>query len=97
MFTSCLVAELEFLPDVINDLDIDFSADPKAATVYLNDQRNIRKVKEHTKKLQVNLIHPLREGKRLLVLDIDYSASSTFATRNDPYSNIYQPFSMQSL
>lgn len=61
------------MPDVVNDLDIDFSADPKASKSYLNDQRNIRKVKEHTQKLQVNIIHPLREGKRLLVLDIDYS------------------------
>ena len=65
--------ELEFLPDVINDLDVDFSANPAAAASYMNDQRNRRKVQEHTKKLQVNLINPLREGKRLLVLDIDYS------------------------
>lgn len=41
----------------------------------MNDQRNRRKVQEHTKKLTVNLINPLREGKRLLVLDIDYSES----------------------
>lgn len=65
--------ELESLPDIFNDLDVDFSANPKAAIAYLNDQRNIRKVREHTKKLQINIIHPLREGKRLLVLDIDYS------------------------
>lgn len=70
-----LFAELENLPDVVNDLDVDISADPKAAAAYANDQRNIRKVKEHTQKLQVNVIHPLREGKRLLVLDIDYSES----------------------
>ncbi len=67
--------ELEFLPDVVNDLDVDFSADPAAAATYMNDQRNLRKVKEHTKSLQVNIINSLREGKRLLVLDIDYSRS----------------------
>lgn len=67
------MAELEFLPDVVNDLDVDFSADPAAAAAYMNDQRNRRKVKEHTHKLEVNIINPLREGKRLLVLDIDYS------------------------
>lgn len=67
------ISELEFLPDVVNDLDVDFSADPAAAATYINDQRNRRKVKEHSKKLQVNIINPLREGKRLLVLDIDYS------------------------
>ena len=64
---------LEFLPDVINDLDVDFSADPKAAAAYANDQRNLRKIREHTTKLTVNTMAPLREGKRLLVLDIDYS------------------------
>ncbi len=67
------VSELEFLPDVVNDLDVDFSADPAAAAEYINDQRNKRRVEQHTKKLVPNLINPLREGKRLLVLDIDYS------------------------
>ncbi|CAL1705653.1 unnamed protein product [Somion occarium] len=70
-------SQLEFLPDVVNDLDIDFSSDPKAAKSYQNDQRNIRKVKEHTERLKVNIIHPLREGKRLLVLDIDYTILDT--------------------
>jgi ubiquitin-like domain-containing CTD phosphatase 1 len=73
---------LEFLPDVVNDLDVDFADNPAAAAVYKNDQRNIRKVKEATEKLQINIIHPLRDGKRLLVLDIDYSKpiSSSFFT-----------------
>jgi len=70
-------SQLESLPDVVNDLDVDFSADPKAAAAYANDQRNIRKVKEFSKKLEVNIIHPLREGKRLLVLDIDYTILDT--------------------
>ncbi|TBU65507.1 HAD IIID h [Dichomitus squalens] len=69
--------DLEFLPDVINDLDVDFSANPAAAAAYINDQRNRRKVKEYTEKLQVNIINPLREGKRLLVLDIDYTILDT--------------------
>lgn len=61
---------------MVNDLDFDFSANPAAAQQYINDQRNRRKVKEHTQKLSIDLINPLREGKRLLVLDIDYSGSS---------------------
>ena len=60
---------------MVNDLDVDFSANPAAAAAYMNDQRNRRKVKEHSKKLKVDIINPLREGKRLLVLDIDYSGS----------------------
>lgn len=70
-------SQLEFLPDVLNDLDIDFSAAPEAAAAYLHDQRNKRKIREISAKLQVNIIHPLREGKKLLVLDIDYTILDT--------------------
>lgn len=47
------LTELDFLPDVVNDLDFDASENPAVAAAYKNDQRNIRKVKEATKKLQV--------------------------------------------
>ncbi|CCM03624.1 uncharacterized protein FIBRA_05768 [Fibroporia radiculosa] len=70
-------SQLEFLPDVLNDLDVDFSENPAAAQEYMNDQRNKRKVKEHTQKLQLNIINPLRENKRLLVLDLDYTILDT--------------------
>ncbi|KAK7038105.1 hypothetical protein R3P38DRAFT_2904455 [Favolaschia claudopus] len=69
--------ELENLPDVVNDLDRDFTEDPAASAAYRNDQRNIRKVKEATAALKPNLIHPLRSGKKLLVLDIDYTILDT--------------------
>jgi ubiquitin-like domain-containing CTD phosphatase 1 len=69
---------MELLSDVVNDLDVDFSANPAAAESHKNDQRNIRKVREATEKLNINIIHPLREGKRLLVLDIDYSLVPCF-------------------
>lgn len=52
---------------------MDFTEDPAASLAYLNDQRNRRKVKEASEKLKINIIAPLREGKKLLVLDIDYS------------------------
>ncbi|KAJ7685584.1 HAD-like domain-containing protein [Mycena polygramma] len=70
-------SQLEILPDVVNDLDLDFTEDPVASTAYQNDQRNIRKVKEATDALKVNIIHPLRQGKKLLVLDIDYTILDT--------------------
>jgi hypothetical protein len=69
---------MELLSDVVNDLDVDFSANPAAAESHKNDQRNIRKIREATEKLKINLINPLREGKRLLVLDIDYSLVPCF-------------------
>lgn len=63
------------LPDVFNDLDIDFSADPNSEAVlkFKNDLRNKRKIREAVEALNVNLMNPLREGKKLLVLDLDYS------------------------
>ena len=66
--------ELEQTPDGVNEVDVDISENPAAAAKYKNDHRNIRAIKDATTKLQVNLIHPLRPGKKLLVLDIDYSA-----------------------
>ena len=59
---------------MVNDLDIDFTENPAASNSYQRDARNIRKIQEATQNLQVNIIHPLRPGKKLLVLDIDYSA-----------------------
>ncbi|KAI0747447.1 HAD IIID h [Irpex lacteus] len=53
------------------------NADPKAAASYANDQRNLRKIREHTAKLKVDVVYPFREGKRLLVLDIDYTILDT--------------------
>ncbi|KAF7986558.1 hypothetical protein HWV62_26296 [Athelia sp. TMB] len=70
-------SQLEFLPDVLNDLDVDFSKNLAAAAAYKNDKRNIRKVKEATEKLKIDIITPLREGKKLLVLDIDYTILDT--------------------
>ncbi|KAF8205726.1 HAD subfamily IIID h [Mycena galopus ATCC 62051] len=70
-------SQLEFLPDVLNDLDRDFTEDPSASDAYRNDKRNIRKVKEATAALNINIIHPLRPGKKLLVLDIDYTILDT--------------------
>ncbi|KAF8623572.1 hypothetical protein AX15_006340 [Amanita polypyramis BW_CC] len=70
-------SQLEFLPDVVNDLDVDFSDDVEASAAYRNDQRNKRKIKEATRKLQLNIIHPLRADKKLLVLDIDYTILDT--------------------
>lgn len=63
---------------------MDFTEDPAASLAYLNDQRNRRKVKEASEKLKINIIAPLREGKKLLVLDIDYSG---FGDLLDLYSD----------
>ena len=61
------------LPDIVNDLDIDFASDPEAAAKVQNDQRNLRKIREVVASTTVNVMNPLRVGKSLLVLDLDYS------------------------
>jgi hypothetical protein len=38
-----------------------------------SDRRNLRKIKEVVASTTVNIMNPLREGKSLLVLDLDYS------------------------
>lgn len=61
------------LQDVVNDLDIDFASNPEAAAKVQNDRRNLRKIREVVASTTVNIMNPLREGKSLLVLDLDYS------------------------
>jgi len=70
-------SQVAYLPDVFNDLDIDFTQYPEAAAQYANDRRNQRKVREATSKLHINIMEPLRSGKKLLVLDIDYTILDT--------------------
>ncbi|KAG8937308.1 hypothetical protein FRC02_000078 [Tulasnella sp. 418] len=64
-------------PDVLNDLDIDFSANYADAVALMNDIRNARKIKEAARKLNITLMNPLRPGKKLLVLDLDYTILDT--------------------
>lgn len=51
---DCLTIALE-QPDIINDLDVDFS-DPAAQAAFINDVRNIRKIREVASKLNVSTL-----------------------------------------
>ena len=68
---------------MFNDLDLDFSENLQASQEYLKDKRNQRKIKEATDVLRgkLPLMNPLREGKKLLVLDIDYSERPSLSLR----------------
>lgn len=58
----------ENLPDVINDLDIEEEeVEIEKAEVYLS------KIQKRIDTYNVQELNPLREGKKLLVLDIDYT------------------------
>ena len=59
--------------DMLKDIDIDVAA---LAWIYQKDPRTRRKIAEATNKLNLNIMYPLREGKKLAVLDLDYSTSS---------------------
>ncbi|KAG8887594.1 hypothetical protein FRB98_009322 [Tulasnella sp. 332] len=65
------------MPDVFNDWDIDLSGNPALQAAFINDRRNVRKIREAATKLNVNMMSPLRPGKKLLVLDIDYTIVDT--------------------
>ncbi|CAE6364645.1 unnamed protein product [Rhizoctonia solani] len=61
------------LPDVVNDLDLQIDAASAEAKSMAQDKRNIRKILEAAKNLSINVMYPLRPGKKLLVLDLDYN------------------------
>ncbi|KAF8880250.1 HAD IIID h [Mucidula mucida] len=68
---------LEALPDVFNDLDLEEIITAATSNRYLSDPRNKRKVREYTQSTKINFIHPVRPGKKLVVLDIDYTILDT--------------------
>ncbi|KAG0245409.1 hypothetical protein BGW41_000036 [Actinomortierella wolfii] len=60
----------EVMPDVYNDLEEDYVPDDETFANHALNQKNLKKVIE---KCEINLMHPLRPGKKLLVLDLDYT------------------------
>ncbi|KAL7413364.1 HAD-like domain-containing protein [Mrakia frigida] len=60
--------------EVVDDLDVDYT---QAKIPPHLEPRNIRKIKETTAGMQLDLINPPRPGKKLLVLDLDYTIVDT--------------------
>ncbi|TRM59287.1 HAD-like domain-containing protein [Schizophyllum amplum] len=64
--------------DSESDVDLaDLLKNSGLVTALANDLTNKGNVEKATKNLSVNVIHPLREGKKLLVLDLDYTILDT--------------------
>ncbi|KAI9091471.1 HAD-like domain-containing protein [Phlyctochytrium arcticum] len=61
------------LPEVVNDLDYDFLDYIPTDDRSKNDERNKRKLKEYIDKTNITVFNPLRPGKKMLVLDLDYT------------------------
>lgn len=78
--------------DVGEDESLDESADEvmelatEPAVPFANDPYNLQKIQEITDSTTINVVHPLREGKRLLVLDVDQTIVDARALRKGELS-----------
>ncbi|KAJ3159931.1 hypothetical protein HDU86_001195 [Geranomyces michiganensis] len=63
----------ETLPEVLNDLDFDFLDYVPKDDSQKNDAKNIASLNEYAAKTKITVFNPLRDGKKLLVLDLDYT------------------------
>jgi ubiquitin-like domain-containing CTD phosphatase 1 len=59
--------------NVVNDLDIDYSASALASFTPWTDLENLQSLKRVTKDTQINIINDLRPEKKLIVFDLDYT------------------------
>ncbi len=61
----------ELLPDILNDLDYDYAQSEAAALEHY--AATMKKLQNTIETSHIKLMHPLRPGKKLLVLDLDYT------------------------
>lgn len=78
------------ISDVLNDLDVDYS---RSAVDMAKDHTNIRRLQHVIASTEVAIMHPPRPGKKLLVLDLDYtlfdmkSSASNFLELKRPFTD----------
>ncbi|GJJ76924.1 ubiquitin-like domain-containing CTD phosphatase 1 [Entomortierella parvispora] len=77
----------ETMPDVLNDLDEDYTPDDEAFASMAANQKNL---KAAIAKCDINIMHTLRPGKKLLVLDLDYTLIDCKAL-NNPMIEVMRP------
>mmetsp|Transcript_6309 Transcript_6309/g.11218 ORF Transcript_6309/g.11218 Transcript_6309/m.11218 type:complete len:422 (-) Transcript_6309:188-1453(-) len=63
-------SEKDDLPDVIDDFELDFNAGSDEWLQHVANGENLKKFTEHT---AIHIMNPPREGKPLLVLDLDHT------------------------
>ncbi len=75
-------SEMEDLPDVVDDFDLDFNAGSEEWIQHKAKEDNLQKF---TEKTETHIINPPREKKPLLVLDLDHTLLdfSSRTLRND--------------
>lgn len=67
------VSQIDDLPEIINDLDQDFSYDSKEQLEFIANAENQEKLKKCIRTAEINTMNPPRTGKHLLVLDLDHT------------------------
>ncbi|KAK3843465.1 MAG: HAD subfamily IIID h [Linnemannia gamsii] len=77
----------EVMPDVLNDLEEDYTPDDEAFASMAQNQKSLRST---IAKCDINIMHPLRPGKKLLVLDLDYTLIDCKAL-NNPLIDVMRP------
>ncbi|KAF9124385.1 hypothetical protein BGW39_008246 [Mortierella sp. 14UC] len=77
----------EVMPDVLNDLEEDYTPDDEAFASMAQNQKSLRST---IAKCDINIMHPLRPGKKLLVLDLDYTLIDCKAL-NNPLIEVMRP------
>ncbi|KAF9362119.1 hypothetical protein BGX26_000007 [Mortierella sp. AD094] len=77
----------ETMPDVLNDLEEDYTPDDEAFASMAQNQKSL---KATITKCKIDIMNPLRPGKKLLVLDLDYTLIDCKAL-NNPLIDVMRP------
>ncbi|KAK5821277.1 HAD-like domain-containing protein [Linnemannia elongata] len=77
----------EVMPEVLNDLEEDYTPDDEAFASMAQNQKSLRST---IAKCDINIMHPMRQGKKLLVLDLDYTLIDCKAL-NNPLVDVMRP------
>ncbi|KAF8985556.1 hypothetical protein BGZ46_003562 [Entomortierella lignicola] len=77
----------EIMPDVLNDLEEDYTPDDEAFASMAQNQKSL---KSTIAKCKIDIMNPLRPGKKLLVLDLDYTLIDCKAL-NNPLIEVMRP------
>eukprot|EP00656_Telonema_subtile_P019028 TRINITY_DN20339_c0_g1_i3.p1 TRINITY_DN20339_c0_g1~~TRINITY_DN20339_c0_g1_i3.p1 ORF type:complete len:354 (-),score=83.71 TRINITY_DN20339_c0_g1_i3:222-1283(-) len=85
------------IPQLINDLDYEPSTEGGSSDRNMWNAPATSKLEERVQSCEVNIMHPLREGKKLLVLDLDYTMFDCKGNPSRPISELKRPYTNQFL
>lgn len=77
--------------EVVNDLDLDYSVGGGEDAVIRYQESNRRKLRRRLETTEIRLINEPRPGKKLLVLDLDYTLMDTKGMQTQSLSDLARP------